>query len=79
MNCVICRQPEIVEGFTSIAFERDELKFVVNSVPTQICRNCGEPYLDEDITLNLLGLVEDTMEEGIYQGVYEYAEFVNKK
>jgi len=79
MNCVICRQPEIAEGFTSIAFERDEVTLVINSVPAQICRNCGEAYLDENISIQLLGLVEEIVEEGIARGEYLYAELIDKK
>ncbi|MBI5352447.1 MAG: type II toxin-antitoxin system MqsA family antitoxin [Chloroflexi bacterium] len=79
MNCVICRRPEIAAGFTSIAFERDEVTLVINSVPTQICRNCGEAYLEEDINIHLLGLVEEIVEEGITHGEYDYTELVDKK
>jgi len=72
MNCLICRQAEIVDGFTSITFERDEFKLVINHAPAQICLNCGEAIVDEDVTIRLLSQAEDVISEGIFESICEY-------
>ena len=72
MNCLICRQAEIVDGFTSITFERDEFKLVINHVPAQICPNCGDALVDEDVTIRLMNEAEDASEQGMWDDVREY-------
>ena len=72
MNCLICRQAEFVDGFTSIAFERDELKLVINHVPAQICPNCGEAIVDEEVAARLLSIAENVISEGIIEDARDY-------
>ncbi len=72
MNCLICRQAEIIHGFTSITFERDEFKLLINNVPAQICPNCGEAIVDEDAAIRLLAQAEEAAEQGIPEAVLEY-------
>ena len=72
MNCLICRQAEIVDGFTSITFERDEFKLVIKHVPAQICPNCGDALVDENVTIRLMNEAEDASEQGMWDDVREY-------
>ena len=72
MNCLICRQAEIVEGFTSITFEREEFRLLINHVPAHICPSCGEAIVDEDVAIRLLSETEDVVNEGIFEGVRDY-------
>jgi YgiT-type zinc finger domain-containing protein len=65
MICLICRQAELVDGFTSVTFERGEMRLVVNNVPAQICPSCGEVYLDEDVAVQLLRSAEEMSDAGI--------------
>jgi YgiT-type zinc finger domain-containing protein len=72
MNCLICRQAEIIEGFTSITFEREEFRLLINHVPAYICPNCGEAIVDENVATRLLSVAEDVINEGIIEDVREY-------
>ena len=72
MICLICRQAEIVNGLTSVRFERGEMRFVVNSVPAQICPSCGEAYLAEEVAEQLLNKAEEISKEGLLNIVHEY-------
>ena len=72
MICIICRQAELVDGFTSIPFERDEFKLVINHVPAQVCPNCGEAIVDEDVAVRLLEKAKAIFEQGIMEGACEY-------
>ena len=72
MNCLICRQAEIVDGYTSITFEREEFRLLVNHVPAYICPNCGEAIVDEDVAIQLISKAEDSFEQGMREDVREY-------
>jgi YgiT-type zinc finger domain-containing protein len=72
MICLICRQAEVVAGFTSVALERDEIKITVNDVPARICPSCGEAVLDEDIAVRLLDAVERVASMGMSENVLEF-------
>ena len=72
MICLICRQAEIVDGFTSIVFEREEFKVVINNIPAHVCPSCGEAIVDEDVAIQLIGQAEDIVNEGIIEDVREY-------
>ena len=72
MNCLICRQAEIVDGLTSVTFERDEMRLVVKDVPARICPSCGEAYVEEDVAVQLLREAEDMSMVGEVDGEVEY-------
>jgi YgiT-type zinc finger domain-containing protein len=70
--CLICRQAEIVDGLTSITFQRGEMKFGVNNVPARICPSCGEAYVEENVAVQLLREAEEMSEAGIPDVIREY-------
>ena len=72
MICLICRKAEIVDGFTSVIFERDEFRFLINHVPAQICPQCGEAVVGEDVAIRLLSEAKDSFEQGEREDVREY-------
>jgi YgiT-type zinc finger domain-containing protein len=72
MICLICRQSDLIDGFTSIIFERDEFRLLINHVPAYLCPSCGEAIVDEDVALHLLGKAEDSFEQGAREDEREY-------
>jgi len=72
MLCLICRQADTVAGFTSIPFERDEFKILINHVPAEVCPNCGEAIVDEEVASHLLNIAENIVSEGIIEVVCDY-------
>jgi len=72
MLCLICRQANTIIGFTSIPFDRDEFKILINHVPVEICPNCGEAIVDEEIASHLLNIAENIVSEGIIEVVCDY-------
>ena len=73
MICLLCRQAEIVDGFTSAAFERDETRLVVRQIPARVCPSCGEAYMDEDVALALLRELDELTATGIMETVVQFA------
>jgi YgiT-type zinc finger domain-containing protein len=75
MICLICRKAKLVEGLTSVSFERGEMKLVVNNVPARVCPSCGEAYVDEDVAVMLLQGAEERARAGNMEAIVEYMEF----
>ena len=73
MICLVCRQAEIVDGLTSVTFERDEIRLVVNNIPARVCPGCGEAYVEEDVAVQLLREAEEMSAAGMMDGVINYA------
>jgi YgiT-type zinc finger domain-containing protein len=72
MICLICRQSELINGFTSIALARGEFRLLVKHVPAHVCPKCGEALVDEDAAAQLLGKAQDMFDQGIREAVCEY-------
>jgi YgiT-type zinc finger domain-containing protein len=72
MICLICRQAEIVDGLTSVTFERGETKLVVNTVPARVCPSCGEAYVDEETAVQLLRDAEQMSKMGMLDVILEF-------
>jgi YgiT-type zinc finger domain-containing protein len=54
MKCVLCKNGETIKGFATVTLQKENTTVVFKKVPADICENCGEYYLDENITENLL-------------------------
>jgi YgiT-type zinc finger domain-containing protein len=73
MICLVCRKAQLIDGLTSIHFERDEFKTVINLVPAQVCPACGEAYLDEQVTTQVLNQAKEILHQGMMDIVQDYA------
>jgi YgiT-type zinc finger domain-containing protein len=54
MLCVVCRNGETQPGRTTVTFHEHARTVVVTDVPADVCGNCDEPYVAEDVTARLL-------------------------
>ena len=73
MKCMICKQGLTNEGFTTVTLERGQTTVVIKDVPAEICENCGEYYLDENVTEKVQGLAEHAFRQGVEIEVLRYA------
>ena len=48
------------------------MTLVVKGVPAQVCANCGEKYIDWDITAGLLQATEGAAQAGVQVDVRQY-------
>ena len=64
MKCLICKQGETQPGFTVVTLQRDDSTLVIKGVPAEICENCGEYYLSDEIAKRLYQQAEETLEHG---------------
>ena len=72
MICLICRKAEIVEGLTTVEFERGEFKLVVKDVPARICPSCREAFVGEDVAVQLLKIARQRADAGMLDAQCKY-------
>ncbi len=73
MKCVVCKKGETKVGTATVTLERDETTLVFKGVPADVCRNCGEEYVDGKITAQLLKSAEEAARSGIQVEIRQYA------
>ena len=64
MKCVICRNGETRSGAATVTLERGGATVVIKDVPAEVCGNCGEHYLSDDTTAEVMGLAEEAEKHG---------------
>jgi YgiT-type zinc finger domain-containing protein len=72
MKCVVCKKGETKAGTTTMTLERDGATLVFKEVPARVCGNCGEAYVDEEITARLLQTAEEAARSGIQVEIRQY-------
>lgn len=61
MKCIICKFGETSGGLTTVTLHRGESIIVIKDVPAQVCENCGEYYLTDEISEQVLALAESAI------------------
>ena len=72
MKCVICKVGETSPGTTTVTLERDNTTLVIKSVPAEVCRNCGEGYVDDRTAERLLQIAEEAIESGVQVDIRQF-------
>ena len=72
MKCVVCKKGETKDGTTTLTLERDGTTLVFKGVPARVCGNCGEAYVDGEITAGLLKTAEEAARSGIQVEIRQY-------
>jgi YgiT-type zinc finger domain-containing protein len=73
LKCVICKHGETELSTTTLTLEREGAVVAFKEVPAQVCTNCGEAYVDEEISAKLLVMAEQSVRDGVEIGVRKYA------
>ena len=72
MKCVICKNGDTNPGLVNVTLQRNETTIIFKSVPADVCENCGEYYLDEEVTAQLLKKAEDAIKKGAEVEILKY-------
>ncbi|MGD0463301.1 MAG: type II toxin-antitoxin system MqsA family antitoxin [Tepidisphaeraceae bacterium] len=65
MKCVICKNGKTAPARVTVTLERGATTLVFKSVPANVCDNCGEQYVSEDVTRRLLRAAEEAVCAGV--------------
>lgn len=73
MKCVICKQGETGPGQATVTLQRGESTIIFKQVPAEVCGNCGEYYLSQDIAERLLSRAEEAVKNGAEVEILRFA------
>lgn len=73
MKCVICKNGETKNGLTSLSLDRMDVTIVVKNIPAEICENCGESYVSEEISAKVLQEAEQSIKKNSLVEVLNFA------
>ena len=58
---------------TTVTLTRSQTTIVIKDVPAEICENCAEYYLSEEVTEKVQALAERAVQDGAEIEVLRYA------
>jgi YgiT-type zinc finger domain-containing protein len=73
MVCPVCKNGESSRGNTTLVFERGTSTIVIRKVPADVCDNCGEAFLSEDISREVMKMAGESVSKGIEVEIMNYA------
>jgi YgiT-type zinc finger domain-containing protein len=73
MKCVICREGQTAPGQATVTLQRGESTIIFKNVPAEVCTNCGEYYLSESVTDQLLTKAEAAVQSGAELEILRFA------
>jgi len=73
MTCVICKHGETHPGKVTVSLQREGATVIIKGVPGDVCENCGEYYLAEDVTDRVLSIAEEAVAKGAEVEILRYA------
>ncbi|MBE9034621.1 type II toxin-antitoxin system MqsA family antitoxin [aff. Roholtiella sp. LEGE 12411] len=73
MKCVICQHGETKPGLVTVILEKDECIIILKKIPAEICDNCGEYYLSDALTEQVLEKADLAVNNGAELEIIRYA------
>ena len=73
MKCTICKHGETRPGHVTVTLERNGSTVIFKGVPADVCENCGEYYLSEQVTRILLEQAEAAIQRGAEIEILRFA------
>ncbi len=73
MICAICRSEAISGGTTTVTLQRGETTVVIKETPAEICGDCGEYYLAEEVATRVLEQAESAARRHAEVEIIRYA------
>jgi YgiT-type zinc finger domain-containing protein len=64
MKCVICKHCETYPDNVTVTLQRGESTIIFKNVPAKVRENCGEYYLSDEITGQLIARTEEALQHG---------------
>ncbi len=73
MKCVICKTGEVHPGHATVTLQRGGTTVVIKEVPADICDNCGEYFLSEEMSARVLAIADEAVHKGSEVEVLRWA------
>jgi YgiT-type zinc finger domain-containing protein len=73
MKCVICKHGDTHPGKVTVTLQRGDSIIIFKNVGAEVCENCGEYYLSELTTKQLLLRAEEAVAGGAEVEILRFA------
>jgi YgiT-type zinc finger domain-containing protein len=73
MKCAICKNGDLEPGHATVTLSRGDSTVVIKGVPADICDNCAEYYLTEDVARRVYAVADAAVRTGAEVQVLRYA------
>lgn len=73
MMCVICKQGRTQPGTVTVPLQRGTATVIIKDVPAEVCENCGEYYLSEQVSNEILRRADAAVANGAEIEIIRYA------
>jgi YgiT-type zinc finger domain-containing protein len=73
MECVIYKKGQTQAGLATVTLQREDCIVILKQVPAEVCENCGEYYLSESVTEDVLKRAEEAVGKGAEVEIIKYA------
>ncbi len=73
MKCVICKTGDTRPGTATVTLQRGETTVLIKEVPAEVCGDCGEYYLDDEVARRVYGQAEDAVNRHTEVEILRYA------
>ena len=73
MKCVICKHGKTYPGQVTVILTRGESTIIFKGVPAEVCNNCGEYYLSEELSRKLHERAETAVRNGAEIEILRFA------
>jgi len=73
MQCVICKTGKTTEGEVTVTLQRGEATVLIKAVPAQVCDNCGEYYLSDEVADQVLQQADQALANNVELDVSRFA------
>jgi len=73
MRCVLCKQGDVRPGKVTVSLQRGDTTVIIKGVPAEVCENCGEYYLEENISEQVLSMAEEAVKKNAEVEILRFA------
>lgn len=73
MDCIMCKA-NLYKGTVNHIVDIDGHIIIVKNVPANVCRQCGEYYVDHETALKLEEIVEESKRSGAEVTIINFCE-----
>jgi YgiT-type zinc finger domain-containing protein len=73
MTCSICKSGQTRQETTTVTLQRGQATLIIKEVPADVCANCGEYYLSESVSAEVLARAELAVQHGAEVEILRYA------
>jgi YgiT-type zinc finger domain-containing protein len=64
MICALCKTGIMKQGKTTVTLFRGETTIIIKGVPSLVCDDCGEYWLDMDASKAVFQIAEEAVKNG---------------